>query len=96
MKEGLELFKTHVRPLLTECCLNCHGGKSTKGDFDLSTRESLLKSGMVEEGKLPVKEAGAYDIRAFLSFEPAERERYDALHRQGMHPRAILKALGRG
>jgi UDP-N-acetyl-2-amino-2-deoxyglucuronate dehydrogenase len=51
---------------------------------------------MVEEGKLPVKDGGAYDIRLFLSFEPAERARYDEMRRQGMHPREILKALGRG
>jgi hypothetical protein len=51
---------------------------------------------MVEEGKLPVTEAGAYDIRLFLSFEPAERERYDEMRRKGMHPREILKAMGRG
>lgn len=50
---------------------------------------------MVEEGKLAVKEPGAYDIRSFLTFEPAEREQYTAMHRQGMHPREILKALGR-
>src|SRR5713226_3285609 len=48
---------------------------------------------MVEEGKLPIKEDGAYDIRLFLSFEPAERECYDEMRRKGMHPREILKAL---
>jgi UDP-N-acetyl-2-amino-2-deoxyglucuronate dehydrogenase len=51
---------------------------------------------MVEEGKLAVKDGGAYDIRLFLSFEPGERERYDQMRRQGMHPREILRALGRG
>jgi len=49
---------------------------------------------MVEEGKLPVREGGAYDIRRFLSFEPGERQRYDEMRREGMHPREILKALG--
>jgi hypothetical protein len=51
---------------------------------------------MVEEGKLTVREGGAYDIRLFLSFEPAERELYQAMRRKGMHPREILKALGKG
>jgi UDP-N-acetyl-2-amino-2-deoxyglucuronate dehydrogenase len=51
---------------------------------------------MVEEGKLPVTEEGAYDIRLFLSFEPAERECYNEMRRNGMHPREILKAMGRG
>jgi predicted dehydrogenase len=50
---------------------------------------------MFAEGKLPVTEPGRYDIRVFLSFDPAERERYQAMRREGMHPREILKAMGR-
>ncbi|MEY3174504.1 MAG: hypothetical protein RLZZ436_2418 [Planctomycetota bacterium] len=46
-KKGLELFRSSVRQILTERCLNCHGGNSTKADFDLSTREALLSSGFV-------------------------------------------------
>ncbi|MCA9015692.1 MAG: DUF1549 domain-containing protein, partial [Planctomycetaceae bacterium] len=49
MQEGLELFKKEVRPLLVEKCLKCHGGKSVKGDFDLSDRKQLLESGMIEK-----------------------------------------------
>ena len=48
MQAGLELFKSRVRPMLLENCLNCHGGKEKKGDFDMSTREKLMDSGMVE------------------------------------------------
>ncbi len=47
MKAGLELFRTHVRGALTRHCLACHGGESTKADFDLSSREALLESGML-------------------------------------------------
>ncbi|WP_206028452.1 PSD1 and planctomycete cytochrome C domain-containing protein [Thalassoroseus pseudoceratinae] len=47
MKAGLVLFKDHVREILVEKCLECHGGKSTKADFDLATRENLLESGYV-------------------------------------------------
>jgi cytochrome c553 len=49
MKAGLELFKEHVRADLTTHCLECHGGKSTKADFDISSREALLDSGFVGE-----------------------------------------------
>ncbi|MCH9652271.1 MAG: PSD1 and planctomycete cytochrome C domain-containing protein [Planctomycetes bacterium] len=49
MQQGLELFKKEVRPLLVKKCLNCHGGKSVKGDFDLSNRKFLLDSGMIEK-----------------------------------------------
>jgi hypothetical protein len=50
---------------------------------------------MVEEGKLPVREPGKYDIRLFLTFEPEERRRYDGLRKQGLHPRQILEQMGR-
>jgi predicted dehydrogenase len=50
---------------------------------------------MIEEGKLPVTEPGAYDIRLFLAFEPEERKRYEEMRRSGMHPREILRAMGK-
>jgi mono/diheme cytochrome c family protein len=49
MAAGTELFKSQVRGLLTQHCLECHGGKSVKADFDLSTREALLASGAIEK-----------------------------------------------
>jgi cytochrome c553 len=46
MAKGLDLFKKHVRSILTEKCLRCHGGKSVESDFDLSDRDQLLRGGM--------------------------------------------------
>ncbi len=45
------LFRAKIYPLLQEKCLACHGNdlKKIKGDFDLRTREGLLKGG--ESGK---------------------------------------------
>jgi mono/diheme cytochrome c family protein len=63
MKEGLELFKSQVRPVLFEQCLECHGGKSIKGRFDLSTREALLKSGRIAA---KAKESVLYRVIAHL------------------------------
>ena len=34
-----------MRPLLVEHCVRCHGGEKTKGEFDLTTREGLLRGG---------------------------------------------------
>ena len=48
-KKGLALFKSSVRTTLTQQCLDCHGGKSVKGDFDLSSRELLMSSGFVTD-----------------------------------------------
>jgi hypothetical protein len=39
------LFSEKVAPALSRICLECHGGKTTKGGFDLSTREGFLKGG---------------------------------------------------
>jgi cytochrome c553 len=50
MQRGLELFKSKVRPVLVAKCLECHGGKSTKGDLDLSDRKPLLESGVIDGG----------------------------------------------
>ena len=49
MRKGEAIFKDKVRGILTKHCLDCHGGKSVKADFDLSTRESLMQSGYVGE-----------------------------------------------
>ena len=49
MQKGIELFKSHVRPMLVENCLRCHDGKEKKGDFDLSTRDALMDGGMVSD-----------------------------------------------
>ncbi len=45
MAASLELFKSDVGPLLVAHCLKCHGGEQTHGEFDLSTREGLVKGG---------------------------------------------------
>jgi mono/diheme cytochrome c family protein len=45
MAKGQELFRKHVRQILTDRCLKCHGGEKTRADLDLTTREGLLKGG---------------------------------------------------
>jgi mono/diheme cytochrome c family protein len=45
MAKGRELFVKSIRQVLTENCLKCHGGDKTRGDLDLTTRESLLQGG---------------------------------------------------
>ncbi len=45
MTRSMELFKSHVRSILAERCLKCHGGEKTQGEFDLSSREGLIKGG---------------------------------------------------
>ncbi|MEW6304894.1 MAG: DUF1549 domain-containing protein [Verrucomicrobiota bacterium] len=45
MARGMELFKGGVAELLKQNCVECHGSGKIKGDFDLATREGLLKGG---------------------------------------------------
>ena len=45
LARGLQQFKQRVRPLLLVHCVKCHGGEKTKGDFDLTTREGLIRGG---------------------------------------------------
>ncbi|HSG71010.1 MAG TPA: DUF1549 domain-containing protein, partial [Planctomycetaceae bacterium] len=41
--EGLKLFKSDVRGILLDHCASCHGVDSLEGEFDLTSREALLK-----------------------------------------------------
>jgi hypothetical protein len=45
MAKGTALFQSAVRGVLAAKCLKCHSGDRVEGEFDLGTRESLLKGG---------------------------------------------------
>lgn len=53
MATSQQLFTRTVRPWLEKNCLECHGGAKVKSDFNLSTRESLLKGGEKGVAVLP-------------------------------------------
>jgi mono/diheme cytochrome c family protein len=57
MAKGLEIFKQHVKPILAERCLRCHGGKAVESDLDLSDRDALLKGGQHGPVVVPGKSA---------------------------------------
>lgn len=48
MKESADLFRSQVETILRVHCLDCHGGSKLEGDFDLSSRESLIASGLID------------------------------------------------
>jgi mono/diheme cytochrome c family protein len=60
MKQGMDLFKQHVRSDLIKHCVECHGRRKPKGEFDLSTRSALVDSGYIEVGK--AKESFLYKL----------------------------------
>ena len=45
MERGLKLFDSDVAHLLKQHCIKCHGGEKVKSDFDMATREDLLRGG---------------------------------------------------
>lgn len=52
--EGVEFFENHVRPVLAEHCVECHGPDKQKNGLRLDTREAFFKGG--DAG--PVVQAG--------------------------------------
>ncbi len=57
MAASVELFKGQVRDVLNQQCVHCHGGEETHGEFDLTTREGLLKGGEQGPAVVPGKPA---------------------------------------
>ncbi|MEM6506748.1 MAG: c-type cytochrome domain-containing protein, partial [Planctomycetota bacterium] len=43
--DAIAFFEEKVRPILDKRCIKCHGGKSTRGDFSMVSREAMLKGG---------------------------------------------------
>jgi hypothetical protein len=80
MARGTELFVKHVRGLLTDRCLKCHGGEKTRSGLDLTTREGLLKGG--DKGLVVVlgrsKESRLYQFVAHVE-EPYMPSKMDKL-----------------
>ncbi len=53
MAQGLALFKSDVRAILSDNCLRCHGGEQVKADFNLATREGLLTASIHGQAVVP-------------------------------------------
>jgi mono/diheme cytochrome c family protein len=45
MQAGLALFKSQVRQMLIDNCVDCHGGSEVESGFDLATRKGLIRGG---------------------------------------------------
>ena len=55
MAKGLDIFKQHVRPVLLDHCLKCHGGNRLEGGLNLVDRPGLIKGGDSGPAVLPGK-----------------------------------------
>jgi hypothetical protein len=61
---ALEFFEKQVRPLLAAKCLDCHGGKKSKGGLRLDSRERILKGGDTGPAIVPGKPESSLLIKA--------------------------------
>jgi hypothetical protein len=70
MAASQQLFARTVRPWLEKNCLECHGGAKIKSDFNLSTRELLLKGGDKGVAILPGRGASSPLVK-YIAHEEA-------------------------
>ena len=77
---GIEIFTTHLRPLLAHRCGSCHGAGAVEGEFDISTRDTLLAGGASGAAVVPGKSTASrmYRLAARLE-EPHMPEEGDPL-----------------
>ncbi|HZZ71863.1 MAG TPA: DUF1549 domain-containing protein [Pirellulales bacterium] len=59
MTKGLAQFQKEISAILKDHCLKCHGGEKTSGEFDLATREGLLKGGETGQDVVPFDSHGS-------------------------------------
>ena len=77
MAKGTELFKATVRGVLQTKCVKCHSGDRVEGEFDLGTREGLLKGGGRGPAVVPGEHAKSllYQLTAYLKEPHMPHER---------------------
>ena len=96
MARGLQLFKSAVRPVLIEQCVKCHGGDKIRSEFDLTTREGLIRGGTESAGIVvgDHQASFAYQVMAHLQ-EPHMPHKRPKLADQILGPNRPVDRLGR-
>ena len=75
--KGTELFKARVRGVLQAKCVKCHSGERVEGEFDMNTRDALLKGGTRGPAVVPGDSAKSlfYQLTAHLKEPHMPHER---------------------
>jgi mono/diheme cytochrome c family protein len=90
MTAGLALFEKDVAGLLKQHCVECHSGAKPKGDFDLATRESLLKGGSHGPAVVPFKAAESRLVKAIRHEGELQMP-----HKKARLPAAVIEQIAK-
>src|SRR5688572_15360842 len=63
-------FTREIKPILEASCIKCHGRGRDKGDFQIDSRETLLKGGGSGPAIVVGKSAESYLIELVMGFDP--------------------------
>jgi formylglycine-generating enzyme required for sulfatase activity len=65
-------FVEHVQPILEMNCLSCHSGETPEGDYNLTTHDGALQSGLSPPSIVPTKpdESSLYQLTAVDKDDP--------------------------
>lgn len=69
MKASADLFRSKVRAILSKRCLDCHGGESLEGGFNIASRAQMLKGGESGPAVVPGKAAESRLMRLITHAE---------------------------
>jgi len=76
------LYLQEIKPLLKARCYSCHGALKQESDLRLDTARSIIKAGIVEDGRLLRRVASAdLDVRMPPEGEPLEPAQITTLKR---------------
>ena len=95
MAAGRKVFTEHVRGVLIARCLDCHGGEETEGDFDISTREALLRGGVEGKAIVPGKAIESRMVK-LITHEVAPEMPFDEAKLEDEEIAAIVKWIDLG
>src|SRR6476660_4163099 len=63
-------FSREIKPIFEASCIKCHGRGRAKGDFQLDTRETLLKGGESGPAVIAGNSQGSHLIELVMGFDP--------------------------
>jgi hypothetical protein len=77
-----EIYLEEIKPLLEARCYACHGALKQESDLRLDTAQSIVKAGILQDGRLLMRVASAdLDVRMPPEGEPLEEGQITAIRK---------------